>query len=225
MRVDPARRGRLVAERMLHLIAALALLAPPAALAEVRQISEVERAAVEMAADYLSRGTPAIVERLASNSPLRKSSDPAAEVEVRLGPPDGATWELQTVVPALADRLAVFAIEYPSGIDDTAMFELVREDGRYAIRDIRITAQRAMTSPKRVVTAAAVPASGESSAPKRRALILGLFAAAVAVGASFAMARNALAGRAAFAAAAGVAALGLFLGWKAAPLGGSSEPK
>jgi hypothetical protein len=87
-------------------------------------------------------GPAAITGKLASNS--RLSAD---EIETRLGPPAGASWELQTVVPALKDKVAVFTISYPSGIDETATFKLVNENGSYRIADIGILAQRTETKP------------------------------------------------------------------------------
>ena len=75
-------------------IAVVAMLMCGTALAEVRPISEAERAAVQYAAEYFASGPQAIVTRLTASSPLRS----AAEIEARLGPPAGAQWELVTVV-------------------------------------------------------------------------------------------------------------------------------
>src|SRR5206468_12055158 len=65
-----------------------------------------------------------------------------AEIETRLGPPAGATWELQAVMPASANSEAVFGIEFPSGVDDAAQFELKQENGAYKINDIHVLAER-----------------------------------------------------------------------------------
>src|SRR5215470_18121584 len=98
--------------RLLPFALCVALALPAWAGDEVRQISEGERAAVAAAADYLSRGPEAIYARLAEKSPLRRLTKQQAleEIEVRLGPPASATWELQTVVPALKDEMASFAV-------------------------------------------------------------------------------------------------------------------
>ena len=122
----------------------LALYFPAALSADPRPISAAEREAVRIAADYLSRGPAAIVESLSSTSPLRRLSpaEQLAEIETRLGPPAGATWELQTVMPANAEHSAVFGIEFPSGVDDAAQFELKQENGAFKIEDIHVLAER-----------------------------------------------------------------------------------
>lgn len=108
-----------------------------------RPISDAERAAVEFAAEYLARGPEAFLDKLAANSPLRsfRREDSLAEIEVRAGPPTGASWELMTVVPSLSDRLAVFAISFPSGADETLTMELVREKNEFRIANLRILAE------------------------------------------------------------------------------------
>src|SRR6201988_5561731 len=104
----------------------LALAVPALAADEVRPISDAERAAVAAAAGYLSRGPEAIYEQLAGPSALRPlpKADALNEIEVRLGPPAAASWELQTVVPGLKDEAASFAISYPSGADEAVLFEM-----------------------------------------------------------------------------------------------------
>ncbi|HUP60631.1 MAG TPA: hypothetical protein VNA69_09460 [Thermoanaerobaculia bacterium] len=134
----------------------LALLVAIPSSAEVRPISDAEHAAVEIAAGYLSRGPAAVAERIASTSPLRGATDLHAEIEVRLGPRKGARWELQTVVPALKDRLAVFSVVYPSGFDDAVIFEMTK-DGR--LSDIRFLAQS---------TAGFQPAVSRAASPRRQ---------------------------------------------------------
>jgi len=101
-------------------LAALVSAASFAAETGPRPISEAERAAAEIAAHYLAAGPSAIFDRLAAKSPLRTLSpeDAMKEIEVRAGPNTGAKWEMQTVVPSLRDRTAVFEIEYPSGVDE-----------------------------------------------------------------------------------------------------------
>jgi len=125
-------------------IGLLAVLLAGSALAAPRPISEAERAAVQIAVDYLNRGPQAVAEQLAATSPLRRLP-PAAqleEIEVRLGPPAGAAWELQTVVPSVADRMAMFAVEFPSGIDDAAIFDLTKEGNAYKIENIHMLGEK-----------------------------------------------------------------------------------
>ncbi|MEA2571316.1 MAG: hypothetical protein QOI24_3317 [Acidobacteriota bacterium] len=131
------------------LLVLLPLLALPAFAAEpeIRPISEMERSAVQDVAAYLSGGPQAIYDQLATKSPLRTLSrnDALQEIEVRFGPPSGATWELQTVVPALKDRTAVFNVSYPSGLDESVTLDFVQENGAYRINDLRILAETSPT--------------------------------------------------------------------------------
>src|SRR5688500_13665183 len=110
--------------------------------ADVRPISDAERAAVKFAADYLAGGAVALVDDLAANSPIRRAGAATIplEIETRLGPRGGAEWRLVTVVDALKDKAAAFEISYPSGIDDTVFFEMVKEGEVWKILDLRITA-------------------------------------------------------------------------------------
>src|ERR1700741_145307 len=119
------------------------------ARAAVRPISEAERAAVEIAAAYLSGGPAAIVNKLSASSPLQKIpvAERQGELEVRLGPSTDAQWELQTVVPALKDRMAVFTVTYPAGFEDHLIFDMVQEGGAYKLRDVRFLAQPSERKP------------------------------------------------------------------------------
>ena len=103
--------------------------------ADVRPISDAERAAVQLAADYLHRGPAAVAEQLAANSPLRKL--PLDDLEVRLGPHRGAQWELKT---ATKENAAVFSVTYPAGFEDHIAFELVREGSAFKVNDVRFLA-------------------------------------------------------------------------------------
>src|SRR6266545_4500665 len=136
----PQRRTRYLPMRMLT--AAVLCLVAMDITAAPRPISNSERMAVEMAADYLSRGPVAIAERLDASSPLQrfKGQELLDEIEARLGPPAAARWDLQTVVPALQDKAAVFTISYPSGLDGAVTFAVVSNNGSYKISDIRILA-------------------------------------------------------------------------------------
>lgn len=122
--------------------AVLVLCFAVAAAGDVRPISEAERAAVQIAAEYLAAGPPAVVARLSSTSPLRSMAGALqeAEIETRLGPPAGAKWQLITVVDALKDKTAAFEVSYASGIDDTIFFDLVQEGGQYRVKDVRMMA-------------------------------------------------------------------------------------
>lgn len=169
-----------------------------AATAEVRPLSDAERSAAQIAAAYLSRGPAAVADQLSSDSPLRqlRSDDGLTEIEVRLGPPAGAVWQMQTVVPALKDKTAAFTIEFPSGTDDATFFDLVKEGDAYKIRDIRMLAQR---SPKPQLFP---PLPPTPATPARRelpvrpiALALGLAGAAIAMSAAFVRRYSATASR------------------------------
>jgi tetratricopeptide (TPR) repeat protein len=146
---------------------------------EVRPLSDSERAAVAAAADYLSRGPEAIYARLADASPLRALPKDQAldEIEVRLGPPAGAAWELQTVVPALKDETASFAVSFPSGADETVLVRMAGEK----IDNIRILAEPSDVAPLFPPEATAAPAEEKSRLP----LGLGLLGAALSLAAAF----------------------------------------
>ena len=149
-----------------------------------RSISEAERAAVEIAAHYLATGPSAIVERLSSTSPLRSlsSEDAMREIEVRAGPAAGATWEMQTVVPSLRDRTAVFEIEYPSGIDEMLVINLVREEDAWKVESLRSLAEPSPWAPPAIPDATAD--EKKDATPSRLPYILALAGAALAIGAT-----------------------------------------
>jgi tetratricopeptide (TPR) repeat protein len=177
--------------------AVLLLLFSSSASAEVRPISGAERAAVEIAAAYLSGGPSAITDKLAASSPLRKLSanEQLAELEVRLGPPGDADWELQTIVPALKDRMAAFTVNYPAGFEDHLIFEMVSEGGAYKLQDVRFLAMPSDRKPLFPPRAIAEPADLAAAANTPRipwSAIAGIFAAALGIAASFAARRRAL---------------------------------
>jgi tetratricopeptide (TPR) repeat protein len=179
-------------------LAAVLCVAAAAAYADVRPISAAEREAVRIAAGYLADGPAAIIPLLTPASPLRQTKDLAAEIEARLGPPSGAEWTLETVVPALGDKTAVFTIGYPSGIDETVTFEL--EPGTHRIHDIRILAQRSKQAAF-FATASAAAAAPVLSASSRAAIALGLFALLVACTSVLLLRRSRLVARGVLAAA------------------------
>jgi tetratricopeptide (TPR) repeat protein len=145
----------------------------------VRPISDAEHAGVRIAADYLSRGPAAIRENLSPDSPLRTLPNLDKEIEVRAGPREGAQWQLQTVVPALKDKMAAFSVSYPSGFDDALIFEM--RNGK--IYDIRFLAQPSEKKP--LWTAAATPPLSHTGNQQTVALGLVLLAAAITSGAAF----------------------------------------
>jgi hypothetical protein len=158
-----------------------------------RELSEAERAAVELAAGYLDRGPEAWWDRLAAEAPLRRLGREAAleEIGVRAGPADGASWQLLTPGEKLGPRTAVFGVEFPSGLDETLVLRLVDEGG-WKIADVRITAEPLAAAPPRpdigAARAAAVRRAAPAPAPAaepmdRTALLrvaLGLFLLALA---------------------------------------------
>ena len=177
----------MIARRVVWLCLLALPLQASAAVSAVSAVSAGERAAVEAATAYLASGPQAIVARLSADSPIRHLPAATAleEIETRLGPPDGAKWELETVTPALQNKRAVFDISYPSGVDETVTFDLANENGTFTIRDIRIAALPSDRKP--VFAAAAVTTAAAETAPKSdaRAALLMLFAAIVGGGAAF----------------------------------------
>jgi tetratricopeptide (TPR) repeat protein len=130
-----------------------------------RELSEAERAAVGLAADYLQRGSEAWWERLSANAPLRRLGRGAAleEIGVRAGPADGASWQLLTPGPKLGPQTAAFGVELASGIDETLVLHLVDEGG-WKIESVRISAEpagpalKAVPAARRAVSRPAAPA-------------------------------------------------------------------
>src|SRR5205085_82073 len=165
--------------RFLPFALCIALAIPAWAADDVRPVSEGERAAVAAAADYLSRGPEAIYARLSNASPLRQLPKAQAldEIEVRLGPPAGATWELQTIVPALKDEMTSFAVSFPSGADETVLFHMAGDK----IDNLRILAEPSDVAPLFPVEAAAAPVEEKSRLP----LGLGLLGVALSLAAAF----------------------------------------
>lgn len=153
-----------------------------------RPISDAERHAVSFALDYLRRGPVAFREVLASDSPLA-SLDPDAqikEIEVRAGPPAGATWKLQTVTPSLAPFTAVFSIEFPSGVDDTLVMGIEFENGVAKIRDLHVSGEpspwASVVVPRKPVVASSDAPTVPSSLPLVAVLAAALVAAFAALG-------------------------------------------
>jgi tetratricopeptide (TPR) repeat protein len=123
-------------------LSGLALAAAPAPAAEApRALSEAERQAVVLAAEYLDRGPAAWWDRLSRASPLRRLGREAAlaEIEVRAGAPAGAEWALEAAPREI--RGAVFTLGFPSGVDDTLVLDMVQEDGGWKIGSLRTAAE------------------------------------------------------------------------------------
>lgn len=158
----------------------------------IRPISYAERAAVQIVANYLSRGPEAVYDQLSTSSPLRKltKSDALQEIEVRCGPPAGSTWELQTVVPALKDQTAVFNVSYPSGADETVVINLEAENADFKVRDLRILAEPSSTEPIFPVEADATAATKGSTNPNSLPLAAGILASALVVSSAFTSGRK-----------------------------------
>jgi tetratricopeptide (TPR) repeat protein len=116
---------------------------PPLGPVEPRELSDAERAAVEIAAAYLYGGSEAVWQRLSKDSPLRRLDRPEAlrEIAARLGPADGSAWQLLTPGPTFDRQIAIFGVEYASGLDETLIFRLVDEGG-WKISEIRTSVDR-----------------------------------------------------------------------------------
>jgi tetratricopeptide (TPR) repeat protein len=111
--------------------------------ASPREISAAEKAGVEAVAAFLDRGSEGLFEKLSSGSPLTAlpRAEALAEIEARTGPPAGSRWELLTAVPALAERAAVFGVEFPSGADDVLTLAFTEEKGQLRIQQISTLAE------------------------------------------------------------------------------------
>lgn len=140
--------------------------APPA---QPRELSEAELAAVQLATAYLDRGPVAWWERLAAGAPLRRleRQEALAEIAIRLGTVEGATWQLLTPGPSFDRQTAVFGLDFASGLDETLILRLVEEDG-WKIAEIRASFDPAETGPQPLEPAAPVsprPATASRGLP------------------------------------------------------------
>jgi hypothetical protein len=137
--------------RLAVLALLLACIPAPARALEVapRPLSAAERGAVTCAIHYLGGGSDALWSDLSAASPLRSLGLRAASLEIaaRCGPVRNAKWSLETVVPSLRDRMAVFSVEYPSGADDTVAFDMTMEGGVWKIASIHTSAEPVRRAP------------------------------------------------------------------------------
>jgi hypothetical protein len=202
-------------------------------LPKPRELSEAERAAVGLAADYLQRGPEAWWKKLSANAPLRRLGRAGAleEIGVRAGPSDGASWELLTPGPKLGPQTAAFYVELASGLDETLILHLVDEGG-WKIESLRISAEPAGASSKPEPKHPSKPVPARVSDPAPAAgppawLSLALFALGLAGAAgAFLLARKGKRRLALIAGSAAVAvgvAVGLWM-WLAAAPGNPMTP-
>ena len=96
-----------------------------------RPISDAERSAVELAADFAMRGPEAVWARLDPQAPLLALGREAAllEISARLGSPAGAIWTLQTPSRAYGAAAALFHLTFPSGAEDLLRLEFASSAG------------------------------------------------------------------------------------------------
>ena len=202
---------------LLRTALALAALSAFGIHADVRPLSDAERAATRVVAAYLARGPQAVAEQLAAGSPLKKMppADALEEIETRLGPPADSSWELQTLVPAMAERAAAFNVDYPSGVDDSIVLEMTKEGNDYRVADIRILAQKSRTAQVFPPAAKQTGGSGSSAQTTRvtiiATLLAGLLAAGLGAGGAAARRSNSALSRALVSLAIVVAAGGALL--------------
>lgn len=156
-------------------------------VSEPRALSKAEIEAVRLVSTHLTNGPAALWQATSSSSPLRKlgEAEGTKEIALRVGPQDGAEWELVTVAAKDAETTAAFRVTFPSGADDTILLTLANEAGAMRLADVR-----SMSDPVRVAAAAPPPAAAApepeaSSVPLDGAaaagLALVLFIAAVAL--------------------------------------------
>ena len=134
------RRGKGVVAALL-LLGASAAAAQSAgdAVAPPRPLSPAERAAVAFAVDYFSRGAVAWVPSLSETGRFAglPPADAEAEIEARVGPTDGARWELRTIGPDSKDTSAIFSVDYPSGVDTAFVLRVAWNGDTWRIVDVR----------------------------------------------------------------------------------------
>src|SRR5688572_21849711 len=154
------------------LILLWAALTATLAFAAPRPITPAEEAATRLALEHLQNGPAVLWNATIAASPLRKlgAEQGRKEIELRVGPKAGAEWELVTIGREQAESTAAFHVTFPSGSDDTIVFEMTREGSAWRIAEIR-----SMSDPVKSVAVAP-----EKAAPVRKELPLALMAAGIA---------------------------------------------
>lgn len=180
--------------RAIVLTAVILLVAAAAPGAEPSRLTDAERAAAAAAADFLAGGPAAVVPYLSATSPHRRGTpaETALEIEIRTGPNHGAEWHMLTLFPPLPERAGAFNVAFPSGVDDTLVFEMTREGERWKLHRIRSLAERAGDETVVAASEASLPLGPPRLPSPQRghfALALG-FAAACMVLASLAGRRH-----------------------------------
>ncbi len=161
-----------------------------------RPLSGAERRGLELALAYLQGDVEVWWAGLSDASPLRAIGREAAlaEIAVRCGPREGAVWQLASVPAARAHDTAVFAIEYPSGVDETLYLELVEEDGGWRLAGLRTLAEVESLEPveelRPAVEGAADAGAGEAGGGRGRPAAALLLLAALAAGVVWTLRRN-----------------------------------
>ncbi|MDQ3282757.1 MAG: hypothetical protein M3Q69_15245 [Acidobacteriota bacterium] len=119
----------------------VALVVALAASADPRPISDAERAAVTIAADFLARGPQALLASLAPAAPLRAlpQADALRELAARTGPREQAKWTLHTVQNSASD--VAFRVTFRSGYEDGLLFRMRRVGGRWVVHDVLTLAE------------------------------------------------------------------------------------
>lgn len=214
-------------------LACTALAAPARAgsLAPPRPLSEAEEAGALLAAEFLTSGPDAVWAGLSTGSPLRRLGRDEAlkEIEVRLGAPQGARWELRTPPAGYPADRVLFSIEHPSGLDQAVELRFSREGALRRLRSIRSFVE----PPLRTADVVASGTARDDGARRRERLriVLSSGAAALAAGgfvaALLARRRRALAATliAAGVVAAAGSRLALLGGGAALPDAGGGSPE
>lgn len=148
LRILSARRILSACRSLSPWLGILWILSPVALGSEVsadprQPLSAAERAAVQLALDYLDRGPDAWWDALATASPFRRlgRERALAEIEVRAGPAAEARWTLRTPPADAPPGSAVFSVELPSGVDDALFLGLVEEGGEWKLDTVTTLAE------------------------------------------------------------------------------------
>ncbi|HXA17802.1 MAG TPA: hypothetical protein VN380_12470 [Thermoanaerobaculia bacterium] len=120
-------------------VAVALLIATGVAFASPPPLTDAEKAACELVAEYLAHGADAAVQRLSAGSPLGAipRAEAIEEVRARLGPPGGSAWELRTSSEEFSTHGAVFHVVFPSGVEDLVAFDMTENGGVWKIKEIR----------------------------------------------------------------------------------------